>query len=241
MRSPYLTALFNPLNIATLMLAVAAGLCAAWWLFPLGLIVWGVMVYGIASDPSLRRMQMMQARAPMAQRFQPLFDRIERAQASIYNTVSDSHRRVQPILEPLRDEVDALVERAYQLCQRMTVLENYRSVQAVNDNSQAELFRIDTQLAEATDPLVKREYEEARRAVQKRIDALQAIGTQSARVEAQLSSMIAALSGVQAELVRLHALGPELAGQLVPAQQRALRELSSQLSQFEQEVARLSL
>ena len=53
--------------------------------------------------------------------------------------------------------------------------------------------------------------------------------------------MAAALAGVQAELVRLHALGPELASQLIPAQLRTMRELSTQLNQFEQEVSQLSL
>ncbi|MEK7311126.1 MAG: hypothetical protein AAB382_04070 [Chloroflexota bacterium] len=241
MRSPILSALINPLNVATLAIAAAAGLCAAWWLFPIGLVVWGVMVYSLATDPTLRRMQMMQARAPVAQRFQSLFDRIERAQASIYNTISDSHRNIQPMLEPIRDEVDALVERTYQLCSKMTVLENYRSVQAFSGSLQAETVRIDTQLASATDPTVKREYEESRRDVQKRIDALNAIGLHSDRVEAHLSSTAAALAGVQAELVRLHALGPQLASQLVPHQLRTVRDLSTQLAQFEQEVSKLSL
>jgi chromosome segregation ATPase len=241
MRSPYLSALFNPLGLATLAMAVAAGLCAAWWLCPLGLIVWGIMMYGLVTDPELRRLQVMQSRASVAQRFQNLFDRIERAQASISHTVSDSHPRVRPMLEPLQGEIDALVERTYQLCTRMTVLENYRSVQSFQGNLQADLVRIETQLASASDPVVKREYEESREAVQKRLGALNAIGIQSDRIEAQLSSTAASLSGVQAELVRLHALGPDLASQLVPAQLRILRELSSQLTRFEQEVSQLSV
>lgn len=241
MRSPYLSALFNPLGLATLTLAVAAGLCAAWWLCPLGLIVWGIMIYGLVTDPELRRLQVMQSRAPVAQRFQTLFDRIERAQASISHTISDSDRRVRPLLEPIQSEIDTLVERSYQLCSRVTVLENYRSVQNFQGNLQAELVRIDTQLASATDPVVKREYEESRQAVQKRIDALSAIGLQSDRIEAQLSSMAASLAGVQAELVRLQALGPDLASQLLPAQQRTLRELSSQLTRFEEEVSQLAV
>jgi hypothetical protein len=52
MRSPLLTALFHPLNLTTLAVAVAAGLCAAWWLFPLGLLVWLIMVVGVARDPA---------------------------------------------------------------------------------------------------------------------------------------------------------------------------------------------
>lgn len=241
MRSPILSALFNPLVIATATLSVAAGLCAAWWLFPLGLLVWGVMVYGIATDPELRRLQVMQSRAPVAQRFQPLFDRIERAQAAISHTIDDSSNSVKPMLEPLQTEVESLVERTYQLCTRMTGLENYRSVQSFQGTLQADLVRIDTQLASATDEVVKREYEESKKAVQKRVEALNAIGVQSDRIEAQLSSTAAALSGVQAELVRLHALGPQLASQLVPAQLRIVRELTTQLTQFEQEVSRLSL
>ena len=241
MRSPYLTALLNPLNVATFALAIAAGLCAAWWLFPLGLLLWGIMVYTIASDPALRRIQMAQSRAPVAQRFQPQFDRLERIQASVYNTISDSNRNIKPMLEPLRDEVDALVERAYQLLARMTVLENYRSVQSYQGNLEGEMVNIDLKIASATDPLVKREYEESKAAVQKRLGSLAAIGNQSDRIEAQLVSTVAALSGVQAELVRLHALGPQLASQLVPAQLRTMRELASQLEKFEKEVSQLSL
>ena len=241
MRSPYLTALLNPLNVATFALAIAAGLCAAWWLFPLGLLLWGIMVYTIASDPALRRIQMAQSRAPVAQRFQPQFDRLERIQASVYNTISDSNRNIKPMLEPLRDEVDALVERAYQLLVRMSVLENYRSVQSYQGNLEGEMVNIDLKIASATDPLVKREYEESKAAVQKRLGSLAAIGNQSDRIEAQLVSTVAALSGVQAELVRLHALGPQLASQLVPAQLRTMRDLASQLEKFEKEVSQLSL
>jgi len=32
------------MNLATLGIAVAAGLLAAWWLLPVGLIVWAMMV-----------------------------------------------------------------------------------------------------------------------------------------------------------------------------------------------------
>ena len=167
--------------------------------------------------------------------------RIERAQAAISHTIDDSSNSVKPMLEPLQTEVESLVERTYQLCTRMTGLENYRSVQSFQGTLQADLVRIDTQLASATDEVVKREYEESKKAVQKRVEALNAIGVQSDRIEAQLSSTAAALSGVQAELVRLHALGPQLASQLVPAQLRIVRELTTQLTQFEQEVSRLSL
>jgi len=54
MQPPYLDALRHPLNLAVLALAVAAGLCSAWWLFPVGLVVWGIMVVVHAHDLALR-------------------------------------------------------------------------------------------------------------------------------------------------------------------------------------------
>ncbi|MBI4630594.1 MAG: hypothetical protein HY740_02555 [Chloroflexi bacterium] len=54
MKSIYLTALTHPLHTATLALAVAAGLCAAWWLFPIGIVLWLIMVINIVRDPSTK-------------------------------------------------------------------------------------------------------------------------------------------------------------------------------------------
>ncbi len=46
MRSPslWVSAFTDRMNLATLGIAIAAGLLAAWWLLPVGLIVWGIMV-----------------------------------------------------------------------------------------------------------------------------------------------------------------------------------------------------
>ncbi len=241
MSSPILSAFFHPLHLAALAVASAAGLCAAWWLFPIGVIVWGLMVYTYATDPTVRRLQAMHARAPVAQRFQQPFDRLERAQVSIYQTISGAHRGLRPLLEPLRVEVDSLVDRAHHVCARMTVLENYRSVQSFGGKLESELGHLDVQIATATDAATKAEYEESRRDVQKRIDSLKAIGLQSDRVEAQLASLSAALASLHAELIRMHALGPDVAGQLIPAHRRNLGELSAELTRFEQEISSLSV
>jgi hypothetical protein len=238
-RSPFITALLNPINLSLLALSAAAGLCAAWWLFPVGLLLWVIMVAIVATDPALRRIQVMASRAPVAQRFQMAFSRLERTQASIDNTIADSPARLRPLLEPVQTQVEALVNRTHQLCVRMTVLENYRSVQAFNANIEGEIVRLDSQIATATDPQVKREYEESRLAVQKQIDSLRAISVQSDQVDAQLSSMTVTLSGMQAELVRLSVLGPEAAKTLLPAQLENLKDLGVQLDQFEKEISRL--
>jgi len=239
MRSPTLIALTNPLNLAMLAMTLAAGLCAAWWLFPLGLIVWGLMVYGIASDPALRTAQVSESRAPLAQRFQLQFDRIERTQNSIANAIAGANSRVRRVLQPIQIEVDKLVEETHRLCVRMTALENYRVVQSANANLEGELFRIESQIAATTDPTVKREYEETKAAIQKRMSAFRAISTQSDLVEAQLGSLNAEIDGVLADVVRLQSLGPEKAGSAVPAILENLGNQIKEIEEFEQKVAQL--
>ena len=44
MRSPWMSAFTDRMNLATLGIAIAAGLLAAWWLLPVGLIVWAIMM-----------------------------------------------------------------------------------------------------------------------------------------------------------------------------------------------------
>jgi hypothetical protein len=241
MRSPILTALLHPLNLAALAMTVAAGLCAAWWLFPLGLLVWGLMVVVIASDRRLKVAYTQQTWAPLAQRFQANFDRLTRAQASLGNSISDFNPRLQSALAPVNSEVDTLISRTHEICSKMTALENYRSVQVFNGNLQAQIVQLDTQIATATDPQVKQDYQNSRRAVQKQLDALGAIGVQSDRVEAQLSSMAAELSGIQAQIVRLQALKFEQAQPLIQSQVEAVRNLTTQLHEFDESVSKLSM
>src|SRR5215831_17412371 len=105
-RSPWLTALINPVNLAMLALAVAAGLCAAWWLFPLGLLLWVVMVLAVARDPSLVISSTMESRAPLAARFQAPFDRIERSQVSLFNTLASADPRIRASFHQVQAETD---------------------------------------------------------------------------------------------------------------------------------------
>lgn len=241
MRSPILTALLNPLNLAALAMSVAAGLCAAWWLFPLGLLFWALMVVVIATDRHLKVEYTQQTWAPLAQRFQADFDRLTRAQVSLENSISDFNPRLRDALTPLTAEVDTLVSHTHQICTKMTALENYRSVQAFNGNLQAQIVQLDTQIASATDPQVKQDYQSSRASVQKQIDALAAISVQSDRVEAQLSSMTAELSGIQAQVVRLQALKFDQARPLIQPQIEAVRGLTAQLHEFDDGVSKLSM
>ena len=86
-RPPLLTSILHPLNLSMLALTVAAGLCSAWWLAPVGFVFWLIMVAIVARDPGLQMTFTRQSREPLAQRFQTRFDRLDRARISIFNSL----------------------------------------------------------------------------------------------------------------------------------------------------------
>jgi hypothetical protein len=235
MRSPFVTGLLHPLNLLMLVLAVFAGLLAAWWLFPIGLLLWVVMVTAISRDPSLRFSHTMHSRKPLAQRFQRYFNRIQRAQVSIFNTLASAPSQTRKALRPVQEELEVLTARAYQLCQRMTALENYRLVTESTSNLSGELQLISDAVNRASDPLVKQEYEESRLAVVERIAKLKLAASELDRVEAQLLGLVNEMDGIVAEVVRLQAAGPEEAERKAPDLVARIRAETAQLEASQRE------
>ena len=235
-RSPLLTALINPLNLAMLGLSLAAGLCSAWWLLPLGLVLWMVMFLVVARDPSLVISATMDAREPLAARFQAPFDRIERSQVSLFNTLASADPRIRNSFRQVQAEVDALVNQTYLLCQRMSALENYRLVTASIGNLDADLKRVQGQAAAATDAMVKREYEQSLAALQDRVTKLHTTETQLDRVEAQLSSLASEMDAALTEVVRIQSLGPDVAASHAAALAQTLHKQTDGLVAFQKEV-----
>jgi flagellar biosynthesis chaperone FliJ len=237
MRSPFVTGLLHPLNLLTLGIAVFAGLVAAWWLFPTGLLLWLIMVVVVSRDPSLRISHEVRTREPIAQRFQPYFDRVERAQVSVFNSLSSAPGRTRKALHPVQEELEALTDQAYRLCRRMTNLENYRLVFEATSDLQADLQQIDEAIDKAGDPLVKQQYEDSRRTLLERIAKLKLVASDLDRVEAQLLGLANEMDGVVAEVIRLQAAGPEEAERQMPRLVTELRAQSIQLEKTEQETA----
>jgi hypothetical protein len=215
-------------------LAAFAALVAAWWLFPLGLLLWLGMVVAVSRDPSLRFSHEMHSREPMAQRFQRYFDRIERAQVSIFNSLASAPGRTRKVLQPVQEELEALTAQTYRLCRRMTALENYRLVSESTTNLQADLQQITAAIDNATDARVKEEYENSRRALVERIAKLRLVASDLDQVEAQLLGLANELDGVVTEVIRLQAAGPDDAERGVPALVEKLREQSAQLARSEE-------
>lgn len=140
-RPPIVVALLDPLNLIILGMAVAVGYCTAWWLFPVGLLLWLMLVVEVARDPVLRFNHAMRRRKPLPPRFQPYFERIEHSGAGIFNAVAPTSYRARRAFKPALAEVYTLTERTYRLCRRMAALED-----ACGTSPQSDLTSVNQQI-----------------------------------------------------------------------------------------------
>jgi hypothetical protein len=235
MRSPFLIGLLYPLNLAMLGVSIAAALIAAWWLLPLGLLLWAIMVFAVANHPEVKFRWRTRNRAPLARRFQRYFDRIARAQLNVFNSLNAAPDRMQRALQPVQKEVDELTEYAHSLSVRMTTLENYRLVSQSKLDAGMDQRQIDSALKDVDDPLVEREYAESQQALHNHVSELDAVSRQLDRVEAQLLSLANEMDTIVTELIRLQTLDPRDAARHMPRLIERLRAERQELETFEQE------
>jgi hypothetical protein len=206
---------------------------------PLGLIVWLAMVVTVSRDAGVQFNYQMQSRDPLAQRFQEYFDRIQRAQLRVFNALASAPARTRRALQPIRDQVDALTEQVYSLCQRMTTLENYRVVTESQRDLSGDLARIDGALQRTTDPVIRQEYESSRESIQERLDRQYTVTVLLDRVEAQLLGLANELDSLVTEVIRLQAMAPEDAARHVSGLVESLRQQAAQFAEFEREVVQV--
>lgn len=235
MRSPILIALVHPLNVFMLGASLVAGMLAAWWLLPVGLVLWAVTLIVIANEPEVQFRWRTGGRAPLARRFQRYFDRVARAQLSAFNSLNAASGPKRRVLQPVQREIDALTEKAHSLCVRMTTLENYRLVTQASLDPQTDQRQIHAALHRADDPMVEREYAESQRALASRAREIESITRQLDRVEAQLLSLANEMDTMLTELMRLQTLSPEDGAHHVPRLVGRLQAQSAELDRFERE------
>jgi hypothetical protein len=241
MRSPLVTALLHPWNSAMLGISILAGLTAAWWLFPLGLILWMVMVWRIASDRRIRLDYDMQARSgTLSARFQDRYSKVVQSQMRIFTSLMSAGGRTKTALDPVQEEIELLTKRVYDLCRQMTGPENYVKVSKMNTDLEGERALLKLSLESADDPLVKREKEESLAALDDRIKKLKKVSTFLDRVEAQLASMSTTMDAILADIIRLQALGGARAEKEAPDIVSQIRTQSAQVEKFAKEAAELA-
>ena len=240
-RPPLLTALLNPLNLSMLALTIAAGLCSAWWLAPIGFVLWLVMVIVIARDPGVQITFSRQSRQPLAQRFQTRFDKLDRARISIFNSLQRAVPPFRRMVEPVQSALDELVEHAYQLSLQMTALDNNFAVQQISNNFDDDIAKMEKSIKEASNPSDRREFEETLKSLQTRRVQLKQVGTILSRFEAQLTGTNNAVDSVVTGIVGLQGRNSkQVEGKVAPLLQIIQTE-QNELNQFDNELEKTSL
>ena len=241
-RPPLLTALLNPLNLSMLALTVAAGLCSAWWLAPVGFVFWLVMVIVIARDPGVQITFTRESRQPLSQRFQTRFDRLDRARISIFNTlqrINDPSFRKS--IEPLQSALDELVEHAYQLSLQMTALDNNFAVQRISSNSDDDIAEMQKNIKEAASPDDRKEFEQTLESLKTRQTQLKSINTLLSRFEAQLTGTNNAVDSVVTGVVSLQGRSSKGIEEKIPSLIKVIETERDELNLFDSELEKTSL
>ena len=233
-RSPWLLALTHPFNMIMLVAVFAAGLVSAWWLFPLGLLLWFAMLLKIALDPALRINQMIQDRDGLPQRFEGPFSRIEKIQVSLFNALSSAKSPVKQAFEPLQSAISELVDHTYQICRQMTPMENYQQVNS-NSNPETELNQLDRLIATLDDPAAKKGYDTARQALVDKVNQKKGARDRLSQMDALLISISTEMDSLVADAARIQAMKVQDIQQQIPGMVEKVKKLVAQLQTFEQQ------
>ncbi|MBN2503435.1 MAG: hypothetical protein JXB38_21845 [Anaerolineales bacterium] len=230
------SALTNPINLMMLALSAAAGLCSAWWLFPIGIVLWVVMVVLVTSDPNTKIRENISKRPTVAYRFQKTIDRIERSQIKIYNTIQQTSSRHQRAFHSLMAGVNKLSDNAYNLAERMTIVENHRitsdSPPDIKDRIKAAELKLET----TTDEILRKEQESILQTLQSRLDNVEGLARTLDRAEAQLNSMLTELENTLTEVVRMQSMDAGDLHQPVEAALEVLDRESKEAADFKMQL-----
>lgn len=218
--------------LAVLLVAVAAGLSVAWWLFPLGLGVYILAVVLGSRDPQLSRDLKLAARPRLnSQKYRALLDEIERLRAEIATSVQRSDAPLQRLLRGIAVQADELVDQAHQLAAKGELIERYLA--SVNRRELSDqISRVDVQLPRTNDQYTQRQLQETRDALAERRTNADALQTYAERIEAQLRNIGANLSNVVAETVRLQTADAVSADSTGSQVAERLRDLNSDMDAF---------
>lgn len=241
-RPPLLSSLLHPLNLSMLALTVAAGLCSAWWLAPVGIVFWLIMVIAVARDPGLQMTFSRQSREPLSQRFQSRFDRLDRARISIFNALQGVSPAFRHAIQPIQDALDELTEHAYKLCLNMTALDNNFSVQQLAASSfDEDITSMEKNIAAAANDNEKKEFEETLKSLQTRKTQMKNVGTLLSRFEAQLTGTNNAVDSVVTGIASLKGRDVKQVTEKVSPLLQVLQTEQMELNQFDNELGKTSL
>lgn len=229
-RSPFVQALVSPINLLMLAAAAVAFLLSAWWLFPIGLLLWLVMIVITATDPRTQLRSKVYDANALAQRFRRPFERVERVQVRVFNTIDGSPGAIKRTLKPVQDQIDDLTDQAYQLANRMSVMENHRIVSASNADLRDQIMAMEMKIESTEDPGLKAEFQNTLKSLQERLSSLRDMDMKIERTEAELVTLEHKMNQAVTEIIRFQGMRP---AQVKPEVDKLVAELARESTEMD--------
>lgn len=234
-QAPLVAGLTHPLNIVMLAMSVLAGLISAWWMFPLGLILWAFMVYNITRSPRLQFEHEERSREPLAARYRPLFGRYRKAERKIIEKLDTAPGKVRRELQPLRGATDELSDHAFLVLKRLSSFEEYFRVSESIPDMKKELRHIDDATPLLTNDRLKQEYSDKKAKLEKELARLEATSDYVDRTESEVTRLADELDRIVAEVINTTGRSPEEARDTVATLVTRINELTRQFEAYERE------
>jgi hypothetical protein len=227
----------RPLNIIVLVFAVAAGLCVAIWLLPVGLVIYLAAVVLAARDPSLASLAQRPARtAPLPKLSSPTFraivGEIDRSQREVERSVDAAPAPLAAALRPLVAQSREVVAEAHDLASKGEVIEQYLATSNPRQ-LQDQINGLDIQIANTRDDYTRQQLQEARAALIDRQRNATDLETYIGRINAQLANIDASLDNVLAETVRLRTADAVAASSMSGQVADRLRDMKADMDAFQ--------
>ncbi len=233
MGNPYLFAARQPLALIVLLLAVMDGLTVYWWLLPVGLVAYGLMVFLRGRDPASAAVSQRPIRPRLSSAtFRTTIDLIERTQEEIQRSVAQTEGPVGRLLTRITDQARELVDQAYQLSEKGQIIEGYLARVNLADLQQR-INSTDRQIAATLDAYTRQQLQETRTALSEKQRNAADLTTYIERIQAQLQNIRANLENVLAETVRLRTADAVSADSATNQVAQRLNDLKSDMDSFQ--------
>lgn len=192
----------QPLAVLVLVAAIFGGLTLTIWWLPLGLVIYGVVVWLAAQDPWLTTPPARPRPRITSPLLRAAINEIERSQREVERAVAGTQGALAGILTNIVTQTRDLVEEAYFLADKGQIIERYL---ASNDYQRLtqQVTQLDWQISATIDPFTRQQLEERRKALLDQQKHLQDLRLYIDRIQAQLANIDAILDTILAEVIRL--------------------------------------
>lgn len=193
----------KPLNLAMLTVAVVAGLTIAWWLLPVGVVAYALLVALTWREHVL----LPPAPPPLPTLahdnvFAPQLHALARTRDEIAQSVAAAATPLRTTLTRVTQQVDSIVNEGHHLADKGHTIAAYLR-QVDRPGLEQQQREIEQQIAATTDAPLREQYTATQHALREQVSHAEALELYLQRIRAQFDTINVSLDNVLAETVRL--------------------------------------